>query len=85
MFIKLYPGVLYTNILHMTKTGNDCCGVGERCPSLYLLSSGGLMLATEIDGNGNVAEETDPLKKEVWLDVVIQQRPSFNSVQNMTI
>ena len=42
----------YTNVLHLT-TGEDCCGNGQRIPSVYINQHGEFVIITSLNGNGN--------------------------------
>ena len=42
----------FTNVLHLT-TGENCCGNGQRIPSVFITEWRQFYISTSLDGNGN--------------------------------
>ena len=44
----------WSNILHFTSTGSNCCNIGDRVPAIFLRPGGGALTITNAVGaNGN--------------------------------
>ena len=44
----------YSNILHFTSTGSDCCNIGDRVPAIFLYPGRGrLHITNSVGANGN--------------------------------
>ena len=43
----------YSNILHFTSSGSDCCNIGDRVPIIFYQKSGLFVIASGVNENGN--------------------------------
>ena len=64
----------WTNIIHLTATGKNCCGKGDRVPAVWFNSrSTRLHVCSQIDNAGNRCYNSDNIPLNKWTTVVIKQ------------
>jgi hypothetical protein len=64
--------VNWTNILHVTNTGNNCCSVGDRVPAIWLVPSGTnfhICSSTPVNGNDWFNTTALPLNTPTQVDI----------------
>lgn len=65
----------YTNIIHFTTTGNNCCYAGDRCPAIWFFPGGSqfhVMVGDMEVGNWGVNTNPIPLNQKVSFKLVCQ-------------
>uniref|UniRef100_A0A7M5V0H6 Uncharacterized protein n=1 Tax=Clytia hemisphaerica TaxID=252671 RepID=A0A7M5V0H6_9CNID len=64
----------WTNIIHLTSTGKNCCGKGDRIPAIWFNSRTTKMhVCSQIDNAGNRCFNANPIPLNKWSAVVIKQ------------
>ena len=72
----------YTNILHLTATGDDCCYSGDRVPGVWFhgtwkgAEKNRIRVCSAVNGIGNYCLNSgDLVQRDQWTTVEISQRP----------
>jgi len=65
----------WTNIIHFTTTGNNCCSIGDRCPAIWFYPGGSqfhIRIGDMIDGNWGIDTQPIPLNQKVSFKLICQ-------------
>jgi hypothetical protein len=74
----------WTNIIHFTTTGNNCCATGDRCPAIWFWPGGSqfhVMVGDMEVGNWGVNTNPIPLNQKVSFKLICQG-PSVSVTAN---
>jgi hypothetical protein len=74
----------WTNIIHFTTTGNNCCAAGDRCPAIWFFPGGSqfhVMVGDMEVGNWGVNTNPIPLNQKVSFKLICQG-PSVSVTAN---
>jgi len=81
---KFQPG--WSNVIHFTATGGNCCNYGDRIPAVWFHSispqatANRLHITSAVNNNGNYVVNTQNIvKRGVWTCVEISQRTEGSS------
>jgi hypothetical protein len=76
----------WSNVIHLTSTGGNCCNYGDRVPAVWFFSASPtntlnkLHISSAVNNNGNYYINTPKsVKVGVWTDVEISQRSEGSS------
>ena len=62
----------YAELLRLTSTDADCCGLGDRIPAIFAHKNGHLHIATQIGNTGNAVRDVS-LVKSKWHQLELVQ------------
>ena len=70
----------WSNILHFTSTGSNCCNIGDRVPAIFYHSEGILSISSAVNEDGDYGLRTNiDLKK--WYHIEIVQKTENGKVR----
>ena len=70
----------WTNVIHLTSTGGNCCNYGDRIPAVFIHArTTRLHICSSVSNKGNHCTDTgNGIPRGQWTDVEITQRPDGN-------
>ena len=89
--VAKWPAVEWTNVFHISETGNNCCNIGDRIPALFVNKNGFFYVCSAVDGNGDYCKKfhfeigkqnqmtIQQLKEngEYWYEIIIDGASKF--------